>query len=121
MPLLSLLTGGLGKIIGIGALAVSLLSGGLYLLHQHDNAVRAEMQVAADQAIAAAQEADAKKADEALTAAHAEAAKRIASITAIKEKTHVATPTTACAHSPAVRAMLDGLHTLGSNGPRTTP
>ena len=121
MPFLSLITGGLGKALGIGALAVSLLGGGLWLLHQHDNAVRAEMQVAADKAIAAAQEADAQKAASALASAHAEAAKRIASITAIKEKTHSAPVTSACANSPAVRAMLGGLLGPGSNGPRTTP
>lgn len=116
MPLLALLTGPMGKLIGYGALAVALVLGGWYALHEHDQRVLAE-QAATEAAVVAAQQiADARKAAAAVQADAAAAIARAAMAATVKGNIDHAPITYACAQSPAVRAALDGLPGASSAG-----
>jgi acyl-CoA synthetase (AMP-forming)/AMP-acid ligase II len=90
----------LGKLAGIAMLAVALLGAGAVWLHTHDNSVRAEMQAQADKAIAAAQAVDAEHEKAAVAAVASDAQKRAVVFTSIKDQTHAAPTSSACAASP---------------------
>jgi len=117
MPFLALLTGPLGKYAGYVALAIGLLVAAAGALHAHDNALRAEIQAASDRAIATAQVASAAHEVTALEAQAKANAETINRLNAIREATHAAPKTTACATSPAVRSLLDGLRGHAPGGP----
>jgi hypothetical protein len=115
MPFLTLLFSKAGM---IAMAVIAAIAVGAFWLHSHDNAVRAAMQADANKAIAAAQAADAEHEKVAVAAVASDATKRAVIYTTIKETTHAAPVTSACANSPAVSALLDGLrHSNGSGAP----
>ena len=107
----------LAKIGGIALLLFGILSFAGLWLHNHDNAVRAEMQASADKAIAAAQEVARAHERAALEAQARDDAVRAASSMELWKRTHAVGTTKACVNSPAVRALLDGLR-ANTNGTR---
>ena len=113
MPFVSLLFSKGGMIAM--AVVAALIAGGLWL-HHHDNSVRAAMQARADKAIAAQQAVDAEHEKAAIAAVASDAQKRAVVFTSIKDQTHAAPATSACATSPAVRALLNGLRNTDSAG-----
>ena len=118
MPAILSLVFSKGGMIAMGVIA-ALIAGGLWL-HHHDNAVRAAMQTSADKAIAAQQAVDAEHEKVAIAAVASDAQKRAVVFTSIKDKTHAAPVTSACANSPAVAALLNGLRNANSAGTKAT-
>jgi hypothetical protein len=115
--MMALLLGPLGKFAAIGAVVAGLLLAGALWLHRHDDAVRAAMQASADKAIAAQQAVDHQHEVDALAAVAADAATRANISSALRSKIHALPSTSACAGSPAVGALLDGLR-VHPNGSR---
>lgn len=109
MPLLTLLTGPVGKIAGIAALAIGLLTAGALLLNQHDARVRAEQTAAAQAAQIATMQADHTRTVAALEAQAAAAQARATRLAATRSAVDGAPPSSACKDSAAVRAAVDGL------------
>lgn len=107
--MLALITGPLGKYLGIGALAVSLMGAAGVALHEHDQRVIAGVAAKAAAVQLATERADHVREVAALqdkAAADLAQATRSASI---KETIAHAKPSSACAQSAPVRAALDGL------------
>lgn len=107
MPLLSLLTGPLGKIAGYLAIAVAVLAAAAIALHQHDARVLAEAQVAQDQATMAQMRIDHMREVTALqndAAAAQTAARRALDVEAA---IHAAPRSTGCIDRPAIAAAVD--------------
>jgi hypothetical protein len=117
VPFLAFLASPFGKYVGYAALALTLILGGSYALHEHDQRVLAE-QAAKEAAVVAAQQiADAKKVAAAVQADAAAAIARATLAATVKGNIDHAPITYACAQSPAVRAALDGLPgSAGSSG-----
>lgn len=118
--MIAFLAGPLGKLAGYAAIAAGVLVALLVWLHNHDNAVRAAMQASADKAIAAQAVVDHQHEVDALSAYAADAAARARASSDLRSKTHAVPSTSACANSPAVRALTDGLRNR-ANGPGPTP
>lgn len=112
MPFLSLL----GSKLGIYAMiAVAVVAGGLWMLHLHDNNVRAAMDAKAAQAIAAQAAADQARINAAIKAlAVAKQAQAVAQ-QRLRDKINAEPHSSACANSPAMRDALRGLRG-GSSG-----
>ena len=96
--MIALLMGPLGKLVGIAALCFTLAAAAAVALHAHDAHV-----------LAAAQAANRAHEIAALEAQSSDHQKQLAQLNLLKGKTHAAAPSSACAHSPAVGALLDGL------------
>lgn len=118
MPLLSLLTGPLGKLVGYAGIALAVVVAGALWLHSHDNSVRAALQAKADVAIAAQVQQDHDHEVAALQQAAADAQERIRALSALKARTHSVPSSSACVQSPPVRALIGGLR-QHSNGARS--
>lgn len=86
------------KLIAGALLVLALVGTGAYLLHAHDARV-----------LAAAQAASRAHEIAALEAQSSDHAKQLATLNTLKQRTHAAPSGAACASSPAVRALLDGV------------
>lgn len=117
--LLGLFAGPTGKLLRYGALALAVVAGGWFLLHQHDARVRAEAQLSAQAARLSALMADHKRVVAALEAESTAAAARVRALETTRKAVYASPRTTGCADSPAVRAALDGLRKPPANGART--
>ncbi len=113
--MMALFAGSLGRYAMYAALAVAVAGGAAWVIHEHDNRVRAEQQLAIDKANAAAIEADHARAIAALEQAATEARDRADNLERLKARVHAQPVTTACVQSPAVRAALDGLRQHGGS------
>jgi hypothetical protein len=107
--MLALLAGPFAKIIGIGALVVSLIGGAAFMLHEHDNNVRAAVQSATQAAQIVEMQAQNVRNTAAMTEAANKVADIAASISTIRGSVNAAPHTSTCATSPAIRSMFDGL------------
>ena len=96
--MIAFLMGPLGKLAGIAMLALALLAGVTWAVHEHDAKV-----------LAAARAENRAHEIAALEAQSSDHAKQLALLNSLKRKTHAAPPSNACASSPAVRALLDGV------------
>ena len=108
-----------GLIFSKWGLYAALAIGALYVLHLHDNAVRAAMDAKAATAIAAQTAADQVRLTAAQKALAISEKTRIAETQHLRDKINAEPHSTACATSPAMRDLFDGLR--GPSGPVATP
>lgn len=116
MPLLALLTGPLGKIAGIAALALALLAAGAVALHRHDAAVIAAVQAKQEAAARQAEEATQVRINAAVDQVARDAAARIAAANDTRKVIYAAPQTMGCADRPAIRAAIDSLRPAHGRG-----
>lgn len=107
--MLALFSGPLLKFIGIGLLVGSLLGCAAFLLHEHDNAVRAAVQSAEQAAQIVAMQAQNERNTAAVEAAAKQVADIASTIATIKGSVNAAPHTSTCATSPAIQSMFSGL------------
>lgn len=117
--MITLLTGSLGKYVAYAAMAVALAGGAAWALHTHDARVRAEQQVAIDRATTAEITRQHAVTVAALEQTAAEAEMRAGYFENIRTTINAQTVTTACAGSPAIRSLLDGLRRPAGGSPGT--
>ena len=117
MPFLSLLTGGIGKYIGIGMIAVALAGALAWAVHSYDSGIRAEVQASAQAQEIAVIRADQKRAEFALDLVTREKEELRSKFDELHSKINEMPRTTACVGSPAIRAALDGLRGHGRPDP----
>ena len=111
IPLVSLLTGPLGKYVAYAAAGVALAGAVAFWFHEHDARVRAELVASQQVARIAAMEADAARINVALTQAQTEAEARAVVIAPARKAIANAPASNACAQSPAIAAAISGLRT----------
>lgn len=120
--LLSLVTGGSGPLILIGALLLATNAGTAWVTHKVDQSAleslqrRYAEQAAADNAKALAQlQAHDAAVNKALTELAQERDARAAEVQSLRNRIKSVPKTRACVDSPAIRALVDGLRKHGSN------
>jgi hypothetical protein len=108
-----------GRLALMAGVASAALAGGAYLVHVHDDNVRASVVASAQKAAEATIAADHDRAIAALQQAATDAAARAASSSNIRTRIHEAVPTAVCSSAPAIRAALSGLRqrTAARSGP----
>ncbi len=116
MPVLALLTGPFRRVAIYTTVALAIVGAGAVALHQHDRRVLAEQAAAEAAAVAAQQVADMRRAVDAANAEAEAATARANAAANVKREIARAPVTVACAASPAVRVVLDGMRGTGGSG-----
>lgn len=112
--MLSLIMGPLGKIIGMGVLAASILAGATYAIHTYNSLIEARLTVAEQASTMVTMQKDRDRTVQALQAVAVEATARLLSMQAIRKDIDNATETNSCGNSPAIRAVNAGMRSPGA-------
>jgi membrane protein involved in colicin uptake len=102
-------------------LYAALAIGALYVLHLHDNAVRAAMDAKATAAIAEQSAADQVRVDAAVKAKNAAEHARRTAMQNLRDTINAEPHSTACATSPALRDLFNGLRGPSGSVSETKP
>lgn len=121
--MLALITGPLGKIIGIGLIALSLAGAIGFGVHQYNSLIEARVTVAEQATTMAQMQKDRDRTVAALQAAAVDTASRLAEMQPIRKAISDAKDATACSGSPAIVAVVDGMRGRSASrnpGPAST-